>query len=338
MGPKRFISARSGGLPASMAATNFCSRSPKVAQSSSTSTFRSWPQVSMCFASTSLPAVTKLLKSHTRSLGLAWAPAIVRRTPRPAAVPPVTTAALRRNSRRAIKPAASCSERSRRRLSMTSSFGGWKELLPRCYPSGRSGSKTPRGPLSAGDHRFRDPEIQHGALEAAQILAHAGELSRGFVRDEGNEIPVIRDAVEQVGLERLQGAGVLDRQLVEALGDLPLQVIHVEGQLVDEHVRTAQGIEHVRAPVDMVHHLAERADSREVGQVGSRADADRGQAVRRLDAVLQQRRGGKPFAETLLRGDAIELLGERLRRQLPLLELPELQVLVLPRGRADGLG
>ena len=54
-----------------MAATNFCSRSPKVAQSISTSTLRSFAHASMCFARTSLPAVTKLLKSQTRSLGLA---------------------------------------------------------------------------------------------------------------------------------------------------------------------------------------------------------------------------------------------------------------------------
>ena len=104
-----FISARSGGLPASIAATNFCSRSPNVAQSISTSTFRSFAQASTCLASTSFPAVTKLLKSQTRSLGFAWALAIERRTPRPAAVPPVTTAARRRNSRRAIWPASSCS-------------------------------------------------------------------------------------------------------------------------------------------------------------------------------------------------------------------------------------
>ena len=58
----------SGGLPASMAATNFCSRSPKVAQSISTSTFLSLAQVSICLATTSLPAVTKLLKSQSRSL------------------------------------------------------------------------------------------------------------------------------------------------------------------------------------------------------------------------------------------------------------------------------
>ena len=64
---------RSGGLPASMAATNFCSRSPKVAQSISTSTFFSFAHASTCLASTSLPAVTKLLKSQTRSLVFACA-------------------------------------------------------------------------------------------------------------------------------------------------------------------------------------------------------------------------------------------------------------------------
>jgi len=71
-----FISAMSGGFPASMAATNFCSRSPKVAQSISTSTFFSFAQVSMCLAMTSLAPVTKLLKSQTRSLVFAWAWAI----------------------------------------------------------------------------------------------------------------------------------------------------------------------------------------------------------------------------------------------------------------------
>src|SRR5512144_30932 len=113
-----FISAMSGGLPASMAATNFCSRSPKVAQSISTSTFFSFAHASMCLATTSLPAVTKLLNSQTRSLALAWARAIPRRACRPAAVPPVTIAALRRNSRRAMRPASSCSARFLRRVSM----------------------------------------------------------------------------------------------------------------------------------------------------------------------------------------------------------------------------
>src|SRR5258705_2352421 len=108
----------SGGLPASMAATNFCSRSPKVAQSISTSTFLSLAQVSICLATTSLPAVTKLLKSHRRSLVLACAEAMPRSGCRRAAVPPVTIAAFRKNSRRAMRPASSCSARFLRRLSM----------------------------------------------------------------------------------------------------------------------------------------------------------------------------------------------------------------------------
>src|ERR1700730_8669790 len=108
----------SGGLPASMAATNFCSRSPKVAQSISTSTFLSLAQVSTCLATTSLPAVTKLLNSQRRSLVLAWAEAMPRSACRPAAVPPVTIAAFRRDSRRAMRPASSCSARFLRRLSM----------------------------------------------------------------------------------------------------------------------------------------------------------------------------------------------------------------------------
>ena len=77
MGPMAFISAMSGGLPASMAATNFCSRSPKVAQSISTWTFRSAPHASICLARTSLLAVTKDLKSHTRILVPLWAWAIL---------------------------------------------------------------------------------------------------------------------------------------------------------------------------------------------------------------------------------------------------------------------
>ena len=126
MGPQMCISARSGGLPASIAATNFCSRSPNVAQSSSTSTFRSFAHASMCLASTSLAPVTKLLKSQTRSFGLAWALAIERSTSRPAAVPPVTMAARRRNSRRAITPPSSFSARLRRRASvMVASRVGW---------------------------------------------------------------------------------------------------------------------------------------------------------------------------------------------------------------------
>src|SRR5438046_2799279 len=66
------ISARSGGLPASMAATNFGSRSPKVAQSSSTSTPRSLAQASIWRPRTSLALVTKLLKSQTRSFVFGW--------------------------------------------------------------------------------------------------------------------------------------------------------------------------------------------------------------------------------------------------------------------------
>src|SRR5438477_577661 len=81
------ISARSGGLPASMAATNFGSRSPKVAQSSSTSTPRSLAQASIWRPRTSLALVTKLLKSQTRSFVFGWAEAIVRSVARPAAAP-----------------------------------------------------------------------------------------------------------------------------------------------------------------------------------------------------------------------------------------------------------
>src|SRR5439155_205476 len=96
----------SGGLPASIAATNFCSRSPNVAQSISSWTLRSFAQVSTCRARISLPAVTYDLKSHTRSFGPLCADAMRRSTCNPAAVPPVTTAARRKNSRRAMTPAA----------------------------------------------------------------------------------------------------------------------------------------------------------------------------------------------------------------------------------------
>jgi hypothetical protein len=41
-----------------MEATNFCSRSPKVAQSNSICTFRSAAHASTCLARMSLPAVT----------------------------------------------------------------------------------------------------------------------------------------------------------------------------------------------------------------------------------------------------------------------------------------
>src|SRR3970282_2535690 len=54
--------------------------------------------------------------------------------------------------------------------------------------------------------------------------------------------------------------------------------------------------------------------------------------------VFQQHRGAEPFAKTLLRGDEVELVAERFGRELLLLELFQLQVLVLPRGGADGLG
>src|SRR5262252_6399329 len=91
MGPLMFISAMSGGLPASMAATNFCSRSPKVAQSVSTVTLRSLAQFCTCFSRTSLPAVTKLLKSHTRSLVELCAVAMLSSSVSPAAVPPGLT-------------------------------------------------------------------------------------------------------------------------------------------------------------------------------------------------------------------------------------------------------
>src|SRR6266849_9725091 len=63
---------------------------------------------------------SKLLKSQIRSLVFGCANAIRRSTARPAAVPPVTTAAVRRNARRAIKLASSCSARPRRRQSIGS--------------------------------------------------------------------------------------------------------------------------------------------------------------------------------------------------------------------------
>src|SRR5258705_5455553 len=146
----------SGGLPASMAATNFCSRSPKVAQSISTSTFFSLAQVSTCLATTSLPGVTTVLKSPGRRLVLAWAEAMPRSACRPAAVPAVTIAAFRRNSRRAMRPASSCSARFLRRLSMEApplergaavECGGDDRMLTQ---GGAPGKETVRGARDGG--------------------------------------------------------------------------------------------------------------------------------------------------------------------------------------------
>ena len=120
----------SGGFPASMAATNFCSRSPNVAQSNSAWTLRSAAQFSICLARMSLPAVTKLLKSQMRILVGDCAPAMLSITFSPAAVPPVMTAALRRNSRRAIRPASSRAARSERRRSMQSSSLRCSDAIP----------------------------------------------------------------------------------------------------------------------------------------------------------------------------------------------------------------
>ena len=61
----------SGGLPASMAATNFCSRSPKVAQSVSTWTFRSFAQSSTWLARMSLLVGHEALEEPHPELGAA---------------------------------------------------------------------------------------------------------------------------------------------------------------------------------------------------------------------------------------------------------------------------
>jgi hypothetical protein len=63
------------------------------------------------------------LNNHTRSFG-PWAWAIVFITPRPTAVPPVIAAVARRNSRREIWWASSCSASWRTRLSMRFSLEG----------------------------------------------------------------------------------------------------------------------------------------------------------------------------------------------------------------------
>src|SRR5690242_5516077 len=208
-----FISAMSGGLPASMAATNFCSRSPKVAQSISTSTFFSFAQASMCLATTSLPAVTKLLNSQTRSLALAWARAIPRRACRPAAVPPVTIAALRRNSRRAMRPASSCSARCLSRVSMEAPplERGDARMLTQ---SGPPGKESVRGALDRGRvdavvaieiaARTRLAEVIHAErqLRDAERPAQEGERV-GVAVEHGHHrhaLLVRRDQVEYVGL------------------------------------------------------------------------------------------------------------------------------------------
>src|SRR5215468_5094495 len=142
-----------GGLPASIAATNFGSRSPKVAQSVSTVTLRSLAQFCTCFSRTSLPAVTKLLKSHTRSLVEPCAAAMLFSTVSPAAVPPVMIPALRRNSRRPTRPASNCAARSLSRRSIMSPFGcRWRRgqagpvVCERscrgCYPVTHAGTRA----------------------------------------------------------------------------------------------------------------------------------------------------------------------------------------------------
>src|SRR5215813_3226916 len=180
MGPRMFISAMSGGLPASMAATNFCSRSPKVAQSVSTVTLRSLAQFCTCFSRTSLPAVTKLLKSHTRSLVALCAVAMFSSTVSPAAVPPVITTALRKNSRRPTRPASSCAARSLSRRSIMSPFGcRWRR--------GQAvvGERSWRGCYPVRHHGTR-AEVPHGVCSSAAPdlvdLLHAGVrlLERGL--------------------------------------------------------------------------------------------------------------------------------------------------------------
>src|SRR5678815_49761 len=234
-----FISAMSGGLPASMAATNFCSRSPKVAQSISTSTFLSLAHASICLDTTSLPAVTKLLNSQTRSLVLAWAGAMPRSACRPAAVPPVMTAAFFRNSRRAMRPASSWSARFLRRLSMEAPpleregapERGWDvRMLPQGGAAGKQTVGRPRDgrrvdavvaiEVAAGsrlaevvhpERQLRHPE---GAAQEAQRVRVAVEhrhhrdalLLRGhqveYVGTRGPQAPV-----EQVGAGHREHAG-----------------------------------------------------------------------------------------------------------------------------------
>src|SRR3972149_9311301 len=97
--------------------------------------------------------------------------------------------------------------------------------------------------------------------------------------DGRKKILVVSNSFEQVRLERAKVAEVLDRQSVNAVSDRVLQVVHVEGQLVDEHVRAAKRIENVRAPVDVIDHFSERTYLREVSQVGPRAEAERRRLV-----------------------------------------------------------
>src|SRR5258707_12696595 len=216
----------SGGLPASMAATNFCSRSPKVAQSISTSTFLSLAQVSICLATTSLPAVTKLLKSQSRSFVFAWADAMPRSAWRPAAVPPVTIAALRRNSRRAMRPASSRSARFLRRLSMEApplerggaTGRGWDD---RMLPQSRApGKETVRGARDRGRvdavvaveiaPRARLAEVIHSERQLRDAERSAQEGQRVGVavehRHHRHALLVRGDQLEYVGARSAQAA------------------------------------------------------------------------------------------------------------------------------------
>src|SRR5215831_5421139 len=231
MGPLICISAMSGGLPASMAATNFGSRSPNVAQSVSAVTLRSLAQFCTCFSRASLPAVTKLLKSHTRSFVELCAVAMLSSTVSPAAVPPVMTAALRRNSRRPTRPASNCAARSLSRRSIMSPFGcRWRRgqagpvVCERscrgCYPVTHAGT---RAGASRGD----------GESSAAPDLVdflHAGMrfLERGLgAEPAGHHAPRhVAEHVLRLDLDggAAEGAGVAGPHAAHHVGDHALEV------------------------------------------------------------------------------------------------------------------
>src|SRR5262244_3274780 len=240
-----FISAMSGGLPASMAATNFCSRSPKVAQSVSTVTLRSLAQFCTCFSRTSLPAVTKLLKSHTRSLVELCAVAMLSSSVSPAAVPPVMTAALRRNSRRPTRPASNCAARSLSRRPIMSPFGcRWRrgqagpvvcERSQRgCYPVTQAGTRAgaPRGEGSSAAADLVDlfhagVRLLEGGLGAEPSRHHASRhVAKHVLR-----LHLDGGAAERAGIARPHAAHHVRHHALEVRVGFPVRV--VGARLVD---------------------------------------------------------------------------------------------------------
>src|SRR5215470_10184409 len=118
-----------------------------------------------------------------RSLVPLCACAMRRSAVRPAAVPPVTTAVWRRNSRRPMSPASSRSARSLSRLSITSPL--WVRTAS--WHARRLAGGCARDPTRAAGEgtRFRASALR---LDLALVPATEGEAREALQEDEDEHV------------------------------------------------------------------------------------------------------------------------------------------------------